>query len=151
VSDQEAFKLAQRYSDHLTQLRNIRELDLAEQTVPSHATLDEAIDIFDLVNRQGTKLTDAELALTHITGKWPTCRREMKAKIEELNHQRFYFDLRFMTRALTGVVTQRAAVNICLVPLYVVFGTRRLGNERAETFCVLEPVLLAVLYMSFQE
>ncbi len=107
-TDQEAFELAQRYNDHLTRLRNIKALDLSEQTVPSHASLDEAIDIFDLVNRQGTKLTDAELALTHVTGKWPTCRREMKAKIEELNEQHFYFDLRFMTRALTGAVTRRA-------------------------------------------
>lgn len=108
TSDQEAFELAQLYNDHLTQLRNIRELDLPEQTVPSHAALDEAIDIFDLVNRQGTKLTDAELALTHITGKWPTCRREMKGKIEELDQRLFYFDLRFTTRALTGAVTRRA-------------------------------------------
>jgi hypothetical protein len=105
---QGALALAQLYNDNLTQLRSIRGLDLPEQTVPFHATLDEAIDIFDLVNRQGTKLTDAELALTHMTGKWPTARREMKAKIEELSHQRFYFDLTFMTRALTGVVTRRA-------------------------------------------
>jgi hypothetical protein len=106
--DQEAFNLAQRYNDNLTKLRNIKELDLPDQTVPSHASLDEAIDIFDLVNRQGTKLTEADLALTHMTGKWPTCRRVMKAKLGELGHEHFHFDLKFMTRALTGVVTQRA-------------------------------------------
>lgn len=109
-SDQEAFTLAQQYNDNLTQLCNIKELDLPGQMVPYHATLDEAIDIFDLVNRQGTKLSDAELALTHMTGKWPTARRVMKSKIEELRHQHFHFDLKFMTRALTGVVTRRALV-----------------------------------------
>jgi hypothetical protein len=74
----------------------------------SHAKIDEAIDIFDLVNSQGTKLSDAELALTHVTGKWPHARREMKNKIEELERRNFYFDLTFMTRALTGIVTRRA-------------------------------------------
>ena len=44
------------------------------------ACIDEAIDVFDRVNSKGTKLTEAELVLTHITGKWPQARREMKKK-----------------------------------------------------------------------
>ena len=93
---------------NLTKLQNIRERDIPVQVVPSHATIDDSIDIFDLVNSQGTKLTDAELALTHITGKWTEARREMKKEINELKKRNFYFDLTFMTRALTGVVTKRA-------------------------------------------
>ena len=107
-SDQDAFKLAQRYLDNLTKLRQVREKDLPEQIVPVRATIDESIDIFDRVNRQGTKLTDAELALTHVTGKWPQARRAMKSKIDELSKRNFHFDLTFMIRALTGVVVQRA-------------------------------------------
>ena len=108
ATSEEAFKLAQRYNDHLNRLRQIREIDLPVQMVPSHATLSDAIDIFDRVNSQGTKLTDAELALTHVTGKWPQARRVMKAKIDDLTRRHFYFNLTFMTRALTGVVVKRA-------------------------------------------
>lgn len=108
ASDTQAFEFAQRYNNNLNRLRQIREVDLPVQTVPVHATIDESIDIFDRVNSQGTKLTDAELALTHITGKWPQARREMKAKLTDLDTRNFYFDLTFMTRALTGVVTRRA-------------------------------------------
>ena len=79
--DKEAFTLAQIYNNNLNKLRNIDSADLPVQTVPSQAILDEAISIFDLVNSQGTKLTDAELALTHITGKWAVARRVLKAKI----------------------------------------------------------------------
>jgi hypothetical protein len=100
--------LAERYSDHLTRLRQVAAIDLPVQTVPVHATVDESIDIFDRVNSRGTKLTDADLALTHVTGKWPQARREMKAKIGDLSTRNFYFGLTFMTRALTGVVTKRA-------------------------------------------
>ncbi len=53
-------------------------------------------------------MTDAELALTHVTGKWSQARRVMKAKIDDLNRHHFYFDLTFMIRALTGVVVRRA-------------------------------------------
>ena len=106
--DQEAFGLADLFNRNLTQLRQILEMDLPHQIVPSEATIDDAIDIFDRVNRQGTKLTDADLALTHITGKWPQARRKMKTKIQDLSSRHFYFDLTFTTRALTGVVAKRA-------------------------------------------
>ena len=105
---QQAFSLAQKYNGWLNKLRAVETMDLPVQTVPPDASLDEAIDIFDRVNSQGTRLTDAELALTHITSKWSTARREMKEKIEDLSQRNFYFDLSFMTRALTGVVMNRA-------------------------------------------
>jgi len=108
VTGEDAFKLAQRYNDHLNRLRHVREVDLPVQIVPSDAGLSDAINIFDLVNSQGTKLTDAELALTHVIGTWAHARRVMKSKIQELGARHFYFDLTFMTRALTGVVTRRA-------------------------------------------
>ncbi len=75
---------------------------------PPAATIEDAIDIFDLVNSQGTKLTDAELALTHVVGKWPTARRIIKDKMERLKEDQFDFNLSFMTRALTTIVTKRA-------------------------------------------
>src|SRR5262245_28415181 len=72
TDQQEAFSLAQTYNLWLNNIRGICAVDLPEQIVPPHASLDEAIDIFDRVNSQGTKLTDAELALTHVTSKWST-------------------------------------------------------------------------------
>ncbi len=103
-----AFELAQRYNTNLNKLRNISGIDLTVQTVPSIAALEDAIDIFDRVNSQGTKLTEAELALTHVTGKWSQARRVLKNKIHDLSKHYFYYDLTFLTRALTGVVTRRA-------------------------------------------
>ena len=102
------FDLAQRLNDNLNLLRSIPNIELPEQLVPHHASLDDAIDIFDRVNSQGTKLTEAELALTHVTGKWPQARRVMKDKIDECRVRNFAFGLTFMTRALTATVTGRA-------------------------------------------
>ena len=104
----DAMELAQDLMDNLTRIRSIKEIDLPEQIVPSNADLDESINIFDRINSQGTKLTDAELALTHVTGKWPTARRALKSKMEDCAAHGFDFSLTFMTRALTTTVTNRA-------------------------------------------
>jgi hypothetical protein len=105
---EQAFALAQHLTGNLDRLRHVIKMVLPVQTVPVTASLDEAIDIFDLVNSQGTKLSEAELALTHVTGKWSVARRVIKEKIAQLARRNFRFDLTFMTRALTVVVTQRA-------------------------------------------
>lgn len=104
----ETLDVATQLNKNLTALKNIEKDDLPMQTVPSHASLEDSINIFDWINSQGTKLTDAELALTHVTSKWPYARRIIKAKLDELKIAHFYLDLTFMTRALTGVVCQRA-------------------------------------------
>lgn len=104
----QAFILANRYNSHLNRLRGIIERDYPIQTIPPNANIKDAIDVFDLVNSQGTKLSDAELALAHITSKWPQARREIKGKIEELAELRFRFDITFFVRGLTGVIRRRA-------------------------------------------
>ena len=104
----EKLDLSKRLNDNLNQLRSILDMELPEQIVPHHASLDDAIDIFDRVNSQGTKLTEADLALTPVTGKWPQARRVMKKKIDECGYRHFAFGLTFMTRALTAVATGRA-------------------------------------------
>lgn len=106
--DGNAFKVAQSYSANLTRLTGIKEASLPTQVVPTEASLDEAIDVFDRVNSFGTKLTEAELALTHVTGKWPQARRTLKAKMDDLSLQRLDLDLTFMTRALVCTVTGHA-------------------------------------------
>lgn len=99
---------ANKLQDNLFKLKLIKEKDYTIQNVPVSANVDEAIDIFDRVNSQGTKLTDADLALAHICGKWPQARQEMKEKISKLKEKDFNFDLVFMTRSLTSIINGRA-------------------------------------------
>ena len=103
-----AFQQAQLYESNLSRLRGIKEVDLPVQVIPTEASLDDAIDVFDRLNSLGTKLTDAELALTHVTGKWSQARRTLKAKMDDLEQRRFAFDLTFMTRAMACTVTGHA-------------------------------------------
>ena len=106
--DATRLELSQTLNSNLNRLKNILQKDYPIQTVPSGANIDNAIDVFDRVNSLGTKLTEAELALAHICGKWSEARRVMKKQIEHYSSQRFYFDLTFMVRSLTAVVKGRA-------------------------------------------
>jgi len=111
-SSEEQFHKANVFNENLTRLRNICEREYPIQVVPTSANIDEAIDVFDRVNSLGTKLSDANLALAHICGKWPEARRIMKRKIEDLAKRNFYFELGFMVRCLTGIVKGRALFEI---------------------------------------
>jgi len=105
---QEVMELASRLNTNSTKLKESEKIDLPAQVVPHTAGLGEAIDIFDRINSQGIKLTDAELALTHVTAKWPFARRVMKEKMVFCASRKFEFGLTFMTRALVTTVTGRA-------------------------------------------
>ena len=71
--DESAFRMAEEYASTLRKLTGIRGMDIPTQVVPEEASINEAIDVFDRVNSLGTKLTDAELALTHVTGNLGPC------------------------------------------------------------------------------
>jgi len=105
--DGKAIEIADTLYTNLTKLKNILTIQFPIQYIPNEAGIDEAIDIFDRVNSLGTKLSDSDLALTHITGKWSEARRVLKEKISELEGKNFYFDLGFMTRCLVGIVKGR--------------------------------------------
>lgn len=99
-------------NDNLNNLKSILNQQYPIQNVPPTAGIDEAIDVFDRINSQGTPLTDAELVLAHISGKWPDVRSTVKAKRSEYKEKGFDFDLDFFTRcmvvALTGSAVYRS-------------------------------------------
>ncbi|MDD5742309.1 MAG: DUF262 domain-containing protein [Candidatus Peribacteraceae bacterium] len=109
--DTEDVRLGATINENLNKLRAIRKITFPVQTIPSNANIDEAIDVFDRVNSRGTKLTDAELVLTHVTGKWPKARRVMKEKSESLGKLGFAFELEFFTRCLVVALTRSALLD----------------------------------------
>jgi hypothetical protein len=104
-------EITRTISSNLTKLRLIKKQHYPIQTVPKTATIDEAIDVFDLVNSKGTKLTDAELVLTHFTGTWAQARRVMKEKIRQMEDVGFELNLDLLTRMMVVTLTHSALYN----------------------------------------
>lgn len=99
------FDLADRYDKVLKRIRKIPERSIPKESLPKSADVHEAIELFDLINSQGTHLSDAELALAHMSAEWPQVRRRMKEKRNELAEKGFEFNLNFYVKALIAVVT----------------------------------------------
>lgn len=94
--------LLRRVNDNLQKLREILKREYPVQEVPGDADIREAIQVFDLINSQGTPLSKADIALAYMTAEWPDVRRKMKEKIDELSDENFTFDLTFLTRCLAA-------------------------------------------------
>jgi hypothetical protein len=105
---QEKLEIGSNVNKHLVRLRAIADIDYHVQSVPQGLDIDKAIDIFDRVNSMGTKLTEAELVLTHISGRWPHARRVIKKKIEEYEKSGFFFGLDLLTRCFVVMLTKSA-------------------------------------------
>jgi hypothetical protein len=88
--------------DNANKIENILYREFPEQTIPVKASVREAIDIFYMVNASGVSLTDAELALAHISGYWPHARERFKSKLEALEKEGFVFELDFVVYVLLG-------------------------------------------------
>ncbi len=90
--------------DNMRRIEFILDREFPEQTIPTKATVREAIDIFYKVNASGVSLTDAELALAQISGYWPDARDLFKQKLIKLRQQGFVFKLDFIVYVLLGCV-----------------------------------------------
>lgn len=98
--------LAKQYEKQVSQLKKIETLDIPLETLPKSADIHQAIELFDKINSQGTHLSDAELALAHMSAQWPQIRRRMKAKQNQLATKGFEFDLNFYVKTMIGTLTE---------------------------------------------
>jgi len=73
--------------------------------VVTEREMDQVVQIFNLVNKQGTPLSKSDLALSHICALWPEARQEMRSLQETLKKEGFDFDLSFYVRCTSAVAT----------------------------------------------
>jgi hypothetical protein len=99
----ERSRLGESIEANLKRLEQIPDREYPVQTVPSDATVREAITVFDLINSQGTPLTQSDIILAYMTAEWPDIRRVFKEKLAELKRAGFSFDLTFLTRCMVGI------------------------------------------------
>ncbi len=105
-------KLIDIYADNHAKLQKILSTVIHVQEIPTNASFSDAIDIFDRINRRGERLTKGELALAHITSKWPEARSQMKDFQLKCQALSFKFNLNFLTRTLVVSSTGRALFEV---------------------------------------
>ncbi len=99
-----------RYVHRLGKLRGIRDRELNEETISGQdKTVDVVVEIFNRVNRGGTKLSTGDLALARICAEWSGARDEMQGHLgrwDDAGYDRF--DLDWLLRSVNTVLTGEA-------------------------------------------
>jgi len=100
---------AVKYSARISRVLGILDIDLyTEEVTGADKTLDVVVDIFNMVNSGGTKLSKGDLALAKICADWPEARDTMKAKLKEWANAEFHFNLDWLLRSVNTVLTGEA-------------------------------------------
>jgi hypothetical protein len=76
--------------------------------------MDRVVEVFNLVNSSGTRLSKSDLALAHICSLWPEAREQFREAQRIHRGENFDFDLSFYTRCTAVVATGSALYE----PLY---------------------------------
>jgi len=97
------------YAGRLSRLLGITDVDLhIEEVTGPEKTLDIVVEIFNVVNSGGTKLSKGDLALAKICAEWPEARQQMKSKLKEWAAAGYNFNLDWLLRSVNTVLTGEA-------------------------------------------
>lgn len=97
------------YIDRISKLHGINKIDIhIERVTGPDKTVDVVVDIFNVVNSGGTKLSKGDLALAKICAEWPDAREEMKARLKKWERAGYYFKLDWLLRNVNTLLTGEA-------------------------------------------
>ena len=96
--------------EKLTRLDEIKKYEYYLQEIDLKDPI-QVVEIFNLVNSAGTPLSNADLSLALITGRWEDCKDKMRAATEKYNQRGFHFSMEFFTRCIAVIATNRGVFN----------------------------------------
>lgn len=97
------------YISRITRITDILQRDFhVESMTDQDKSMDVVVDIFNLVNSGGTKLSKGDLALAKICADWPQARDEMQRRLDNLSRHGYHFNLDWLLRCINGLVTGHA-------------------------------------------
>ena len=109
LANQELQPKLTTYINRLNAIDGIKNIELhVEKVTGEDKSVDVVVDIFNRVNSGGTKLSKGDLALAKICASWPEARQEMKACVKRWEQAGFFFDLDWLLRNITTILTNQA-------------------------------------------
>ncbi|MYE78514.1 MAG: DUF262 domain-containing protein [Chloroflexi bacterium] len=97
------------YFNRLNRITSIKERVFHIETMTDQdKPMDEVVEIFDLVNSGGTKLSKGDLALAKICADWPQARETMQDCLKTLAKSSYHFNLDWLLRCINALETGHA-------------------------------------------
>lgn len=98
------------FMDRLNTLREITSRDFHYESITgADRGVDEVVDIFNRVNKGGTKLSEGDLALSKLCAQWPPARTVMRGTLQRWEEVGYSFRLDWLLRNATAVASGRAS------------------------------------------
>ncbi|MCA9497497.1 MAG: hypothetical protein KC589_11245, partial [Nanoarchaeota archaeon] len=96
-----------KYLKTLNGLNKIREYEyyLDEDKLRPEMKVEEVVKIFNLVNKEGRKLNEADLAMAHVSMVSEEIKDNFREELESLRNRNFNFDFDFLITCLNSIVT----------------------------------------------
>jgi hypothetical protein len=139
-------EIYQKNLKRLSKLNQIREYSYTvDQLSGDEFTVDEVVEIFNRVNRAGTPLTKADLALAHICSIWPEARDELRSFSRALGEHGFRVDMNFLVRCIAGV----AAGSVLLEGVFYRVGAQALQASWKHVRAALEHLVNVLRHEAF--
>ena len=97
------------YIGRLYSILSIPDYDIhTDRVTGSDKTVEEVVEIFKLINSEGTSLTDGDLALAKISVNWPEVRESMQQKLRNWENSNYSFTLDWLLRVMNAIIYERA-------------------------------------------
>lgn len=100
---------APKYLERLNKIHQIKEINLhiAEITGEDKDT-ETVVEIFNIVNSGGTKLSKGDLALAKVCASWPKARDELQERLHKWENAGFSFKMDWLLRCINTITTGEA-------------------------------------------
>jgi hypothetical protein len=136
----------QKNLKRLSKLNQVREYSYTvDQLSGDDFNVDEVVDIFNRVNRAGTPLTKADLALAHICSIWPEARDELRGFSQSMGEHGFRVDMNFLVRSIAGV----AAGSVLLEGAFYRVGAESLRGSWSKVRSAFEHLVNVLRHEAF--
>jgi hypothetical protein len=97
------------YVNRLNQIEGVKNLEFhIEDVTGADKTVDVVVEIFNLVNSGGTKLSKGDLALAKVCAEWPEARSEMRKVLDDWKAAEYSFELDWFLRNVNTIATGEA-------------------------------------------
>ena len=94
------------YGSRLERITKLRQKTFFVETVAGRdKSLDDVVNIFNLVNTGGTKLTEGDLALAKISAEYPDARDELRKRLTNWEKHGYKFSMDWLLRCINAIVT----------------------------------------------
>ena len=90
--------------ERIARLRNIPQAHINKEVLPENLNIDRAVDVFEILNRAGTKVREADLVVARLSLVWPEVRESLDKEMDRWEDSGFSVPTEAVLRCLSAVV-----------------------------------------------